>query len=134
MFRSLPMKYHPKSAVALLAVAVLLVWAAAPAWAATNPIPGVDVVVRKHPAATMVVATTNSKGQFNGRVTEAGRYTISIVCKTAPCPRFTVTVSANGKVLKANADRTYDLTVEDRKPVTLTGAVMGSGGVGVQQR
>ena len=36
-----------------------------------------------------------------------------------------VSPSADRKVLKANADKTYDLTVEDRKPVTLTGAVMG---------
>ena len=134
MFKPLPTKSRSNKAIVLLTVAALLLSIAPPMWAATNPIPGVDVVVRKHPGATMVVATTNAKGQFSGRVTEAGQYSISIVCKTAPCPRFTVTLSANGKVLKANADKTYNLTVEDRKLVMLTGAVMGSGGVGVQQR
>ena len=97
-----------------------------PMRAAINPIPGVDVIVKKNPhGIRSVVATTDRSGRFTGRVTEPGQYTVFIVCKTEPCPRFTVTLSASGRELKANRDMTYDLTVEDHKPVILTGQVLG---------
>ena len=124
---TMPTKTRFARAMILLAVSVLMLAAAAPMRASDDPIPGVDVVVRKKPSGVpMVVASSNSKGQFSGRVSAGGQYTISLVCKTEPCPRFTVTLSASGKVLRAKPDGTYDLTVEDRMPVTLTGQVTGS--------
>jgi len=122
----MPTKSRYVKAMIALTLTALALSIATPMQAAINPIPGVDVIVKKNPhGIRSVVATTDRSGRFTGRVTEPGQYTVFIVCKTEPCPHFTVSLSASGKVLKANKDRTYDLTVEDRKPVILTGQVLG---------
>jgi hypothetical protein len=125
-FRSMPLKFRSVRVTIALALAALVLSTAAPMRASINPIPGVDVIVKKNPPGTKpIVATTDRSGRFTARVTEPGKYTVFIVCKTEPCPHFTVSISASGKELKANKDLSYDLTVEDRKPVVLTGQVLG---------
>ena len=51
-------RYFPRAAAALAGLALLL--AAAPAWAVLDPIPGVDVIVKKNGLA--VAATTDAGG------------------------------------------------------------------------
>ena len=126
LFRSRPTKFRSDRAIIALVLGALVLPTAAPMQAASNPVPGVDIVVRKKPPRNKpLVATTDHSGRFTAQVTEPGEYTVFIVCRTEPCPRFTVSISASGKELKANKDLSYDLTVEDRKPVVLTGQVLG---------
>ena len=70
--------------------------------AAIDPIPGVDIIVKKNPGGlAVVVATTDAKGKFSARVAEPGNYTLSTAChpKTtclgyAGTVTFTVTLGA----------------------------------------
>lgn len=113
------------TALALTAASVFLI-PTMPAGAQyqNEPIPGVDIIVRKKPGGSIVVvATTDREGRFSGRFAEPGDYTISFACRAkVPCPRFAATIAANGQPLKSSEAMTYDLTV-GRDPVTLTGSV-----------
>ena len=65
------------------------------AMAASDPIPGVDIIVRKNPGGlAVVVATTDAKGKFSARVAEPGNYALSTAChpKTT-CLGYTGTVT-----------------------------------------
>ena len=65
------------------------------AMAIINPIPGVDIIVKKNPGGlAVVVATTDAKGKFSARVAEPGNYTLSTAChpKTT-CLGYTGTVT-----------------------------------------
>ncbi len=55
-------------------------------------------------------------------IKEPGQYTLRIMCKTEPCPKFIATLRASNGMLKALPDMTYELTV-GRLPVTLSGEV-----------
>lgn len=116
------LKFLASAALAMTAGSLLI--PATPAIANNNPIPGVDIIVKKKPGGVAIVAnTTDKSGQFTARVGEPGDYTISFACRAkAPCPRFAATLAANGKSLKSSEAMTYDLTV-GRDPVTLTGSV-----------
>jgi hypothetical protein len=107
-----------KKLIATFAVFALML-SATSMQAANDPIPGIDVIVKKNPGGNAVYVSQNRNGAPTF-FTEAGEYTISIVCRKPPCVKFTAVVNANGKALKANADGTYDFAVEGRKPVSIT--------------
>ena len=119
------LKFLATAALAMTAGALLLI-PATPAGAQNQiePIPGVDIIVKKKPGGgIVVVATTDREGRFSGRFAEPGDYTISFACRAkAPCPRFAATLAANGQPLKSSEAMTYDLTVGG-EPVVLTGTV-----------
>jgi len=120
----MPMNF--RSSATLIGLASLALAISATAAMAGEPIPGVDIELGKNPGGiAVVVASSDTAGRFTARVAEPGRYTVSFVCKRAPCRPFTVQVSASGKPLKAGPDMTYDLTVEGRMPVVLTGLIQG---------
>jgi hypothetical protein len=112
---------------ALICFVVMALMLPATSMQATNkPIPGIDIVVKKHPGyppTLVVVASSDAQGHFTAKITEAGQYTLSLACKKPPCAKFTAVISADGKVLKANADGTYEIVVESKKPVTVTGEI-----------
>ena len=86
------------------------------AMAASDPIPGVDIIVRKNPGGlAVVVATTDAKGKFSARIAEPGNYTLSTAChpKTA-CLGYTGTV-------------TFTVTLgATPEPITVVGQEFGS--------
>ena len=84
--------------------------------AAIDPIPGVDIIVKKNPGGlAVVVATTDAKGKFSARVAEPGNYTLSTAChpKTT-CLGYTGTV-------------TFTVTLgATPEPITVVGQEFGS--------
>ena len=59
--------------------AVAFVVACVPSTFASNPIPGIDVVVKKQPAGSAIAkATTDAKGEITIKELPAGRYTIEL--------------------------------------------------------
>jgi len=62
---------------AALACAVLAIMGTA-ALAANNPIPGVDIVVKKHPGGNSLTATTDANGQVVLKGLEPGDYEVDI--------------------------------------------------------
>lgn len=63
---------------AVLAAAVASVLVIEPAIAQNNPIPGIDVVVKKKPSGTALHVITDKGGRFVVRGLAAGAYTISL--------------------------------------------------------
>ncbi len=120
------MSFRSKSKVVLTALAGVTLAAFATAAAADIYImkDGVIIVVATRPPAALMVpvGTNDTNGQLHGTVREPGQYRLRIMCKTAPCPKFTATLTASNGMLRQLPDMTYELTV-DRTPVTLSGAV-----------
>ncbi len=49
------------------------------AWAANEPAPGIDVIVKTHPNSIVIIqSTTNDKGEFNLKLLAAGKYTMQL--------------------------------------------------------
>jgi hypothetical protein len=70
----------PRAAIASLLALGLF---SATAWASTEPIPGVDVIVRKNPGGNAITVTTDKTGTFTFAGLAAGNYTLSITLRQA---------------------------------------------------
>ncbi len=97
--------------------------------AAINPIPGVDIIVRKRSGdgtAMIMVgqATSDTSGRFSVMVKEPGQYTLSSACRQTACqkarPPFTFTSTPP---LKPNGNGTYDFTVGADGPFVVSGVI-----------
>jgi hypothetical protein len=80
---------------------------------ASNPIPGIDIIVQKKPSSTTIVVPVDASGTFSVRLKEPGNYTVSTACRTGDCPAIALSLNVAGKVLKPDADGAagYDFTV-----------------------
>ena len=90
-----------KSSFVRAALAALaLSFSVTAAMATNDPIPGVDIIVKKNPGGlAVVVATTDAKGKFSARVAAPGNYTLSTACHPkAVCPAYagTYTITFTG--------------------------------------
>lgn len=107
---------------AALALAVGLAGWGAAALATNDPIPGVDIEVKKNPGGIVVSAPTNKDGTYQLTGLAPGKYDFSIAGQRVQ----TITVGANRSVrgsLTRNDDGTASVTIGDRKPVVLRGLV-----------
>lgn len=100
--------------------AVSVAMLASPAMAINDPIPGVDIIVKKNPGGIALVEdVTDMRGGFTVRLKAAGRYTLSTACPAGmlPCPPRRLSVflpdggPASGARLIAAADGSYDVIV-----------------------
>ncbi len=67
----------------LLSAALLACAPMAEALAASDPIPGIDIIVKKNPGGTAVTqTTTDAKGEFTLKDLEPGTYTVELVGKS----------------------------------------------------
>lgn len=91
-----------------------------------EPIPGIDIIVRKKPGGVRVAATvSDASGRFSVRVAEPGQYTVSTACRSGnACQPHTVSLTASGVLLKPSADGTYEFSVGARGPAVLTGQIV----------
>lgn len=112
----------------MIALALTLIPAAA--FAGSEPIPGIDIIVRKNcdpPCPPGLAANTDARGAFTVRFAEPGRYNVSSDCRSRraprPCPARTLTVRATGAEPRRAADGSYDFTVPRGRVVVLTGMV-----------
>lgn len=106
-------------------VGLALAGSATAAMAGAEPIPGVDVVVRSHPAGLNVpTVTTDAKGHFSLQVTQAGKYRLTTACHPGiKCPsERTVSVTVSGTELKPDVRGIFAFTVGDR-PADVSGTV-----------
>lgn len=87
-----------------VAVGLALALMAPAAMAASNPIPGVDIIVRKKPPKTAIVVPVDTSGKFSLRLKEPGTYTISTACRTDGCPAGALSLNVAGKAQKPDAD------------------------------
>lgn len=93
----------------LTAAALGLLWLTAPAMAQTSnqPIPGINVVVKKQPTGNaLVVGQSGRDGWFSGRIrVEGGEFEVSAACPPRrQCPAFRLaSVSVDGRVITPNA-------------------------------
>jgi len=136
-------------ALTLAAVlALALPGAAAKAQNTSNPIPGVDIVVKKNPGDISVTLPIDASGRFSLRLTAPGQYTISTACRLpAGCAPHTLSFDASatpgadgtraiailiGLLLPAQeaGAMSYDFTVDDR-PVVLGGQFPSTAGIRV---
>lgn len=112
-----------------LVVGILLL-SSSNAMATSNPIPGVDIIVKKNPGPnSAIVATSDVNGLFVVRLVEPGQYTVSTDCKRLKvCPPYKVKITAKGSILKPSrqGSMAYDFIVENRKPVVLSGVTYQS--------
>lgn len=122
------------SVAAMACVALAL--PAGPAFAANNPIPGIDIIVRpepcggtgQRPCMPTATGTTGKDGRFNLRLTGAGIYALGSACKRGgPCKAHTLAVTANGAPVKAGPDMTFRITVR-LEPVLVSGLATEAGG------
>ncbi|MBM3502033.1 MAG: hypothetical protein FJX74_25555 [Armatimonadetes bacterium] len=114
-----------------------------------DPIPGVDVVVKRRPPGALITTTSDADGRFSVRVSEPGQYTLSTACKSqSACARFipssdpdaacgddlrragsgclpyTVSLTASGVPLRPSPDGTFEFTVDGaRGPIVISGRV-----------
>lgn len=98
---------------AALALAVgLACWGSA-ALATNNPIPGVDIIVKKNPGDSIVVTpTSDHSGKFSVKLKEPGNYTISTACKSGGCTPSQLPLNVAGKSYpNADGTTTYEFTV-----------------------
>lgn len=97
------------------------------AMAAINPIPGVDIIVKKNPGGHVIVtATSDRSGHFTARVTEPGEYTVTTACRQpSACRAHTLSINGGGLVKSGGGTMPYSFTVTARNPVVLTGQIMG---------
>ena len=95
--------------------------------AAENPIPGIDIIVKKKPGGIIATVVSDERGRFSVVVPEPGRYTVSTSCpaKRPPssCPQHRLSLNASGKPLRAGPGGSYDFTVSKVETGVLTGVV-----------
>lgn len=116
-----------KSIHGMLAIALL---APAPALAfllVNNPIPGIDIIVRKeHGGHALTAAVTDARGGFITQVREPGNYQIWTECRNPrapqPCPARRLTV--RGAEMRPGREGSYEFTVPRGRRVVLTGTVV----------
>lgn len=118
-----------QAAVPTIAVGLALALSSSAAMAAIEPIPGVDIIVRKRSGdgtAMIMVgqATSDTSGRFSVMVKEPGQYTLSSACRQTACqkarPPFTFTSTPP---LKPNGNGTYDFTVGADGPFVVSGVI-----------
>ncbi|MBX9803705.1 MAG: hypothetical protein K2Y04_13225 [Caulobacteraceae bacterium] len=101
------MTLRPMAATVTLALGLLLLTAPATAQTTSNPIPGVDIIVKKNPGgSTLVVGQSGRDGWVSSRVrVERGEYQVSAACPPRrQCPAFRLaSVSIDGRALIPNA-------------------------------
>lgn len=75
-------KRHSSAALAL-AVGLALAFPGSAALATIDPIPGIDIIVRKNPGAIIITVTpvNDAPGRFSVQLKEPGNYTISTACR-----------------------------------------------------
>jgi hypothetical protein len=145
-------KNEIRSPVALaLAVGLALAYPGSAALAINDPIPGIDIVVRKNPGGIAVITPIDESGKFSLRLTERGNYTVSTACRLqggclphtlSGAPSMPGTDAADPSIIailiglllpaqKASAGGTsFDFTVGDRG-VFLNGQFQDAAGVRV---
>lgn len=64
-----------------------------PGMAINDPIPGVDIIVKKNPRGIKVTLPSDASGKFSLRLQEAGNYTVSTVCRQPSCASHTITAT-----------------------------------------
>jgi hypothetical protein len=102
-----------KSATLLLAVGLALALTGPAAMAAGEPIPGVDIIVKKKPPKTTIVVPVDASGTFSVRLKEPGNYTVSTACRAGGCPPVALSINVAGQALQPGADgaASYDFSV-----------------------
>lgn len=111
----------PVSPAALALAVGLAGWGAA-ALATNNPIPGVDIIVKKDPGGIVASTPTNKDGTYQFIGLAPGKYDLSVAGQRVQA----ITVGANRSIrgsLTSNDDGTASVTIGDRKPVVLRGLV-----------
>jgi hypothetical protein len=98
------------------------------AMATIDPIPSVDIIVKKKPhGLAVVVATTDASGKFSARLAEPGDYTVSTAChpKAVCVPyTFTASINASGLTKSGPGTMTFTITVKPEAPAVLSGIVV----------
>jgi hypothetical protein len=128
--RRRPRRFAP---AAVLAVALALAGSAVAG--PGDPIPGIDVVVKKQPAgAALVAATTDKAGRFTVRVAEPGSYTLTAACRAAPrCPETVIVLNGLSSRMSANeavasgALKTVSFSVTPGRAEVISGVVQAAG-------
>jgi hypothetical protein len=119
----------------LTAVVAMPLLMSTAAMAASDPIPGVDIIVHKNPGGTVVVIGHVSKksGRFSVQVKEPGQYTISTACKQSACSPYKVSINRIRAVPEGGAADASSVplkhgtggnfTVGNNAPVVLSGQI-----------
>lgn len=142
-------KFRRSSAALALVVWLALLLTGPAALAIGEPIPGIDIVVKKNPGGIPVVVPIDDSGKFSLRLKEPGNHTISTACrqpsgclphklsgalKPGTDGEPSIIAILIGLILpaqKASADGTsYTFTVGDRG-IFLNGQFQGAAGVRV---
>ena len=93
-----------------------------------NPIPGVDIIVRKNPGGIAVSAPTSKDGSYEFTGLEPGQYDLTVGGQRV---EQAITVGAERGLtgmLKRNDDGTASITVGKGAPVVLRGQIASWGG------
>ena len=109
------------SLIAALCSLALAVVPVSGAWASNDPIPGIDVIVRKEPDHRIVVqTTTDARGGFDVKELAPGRYTILLGSKN---PEAAKAKSGTWIVALLPVSR----EPSPAKPLSFTGKALGGG-------
>jgi hypothetical protein len=105
--------------------------------AATNPVRGIGVVVKKNPGGSTARATTGDDGKFTVPNLEPGSYTVSLkhADKVAPDSFKTLVVTIEGArgtpikwfpIAELQKGVTFEIEVAGKGPSTITGTCMAT--------
>jgi hypothetical protein len=113
--------------IALAGLAVGLLLSCSLAMAAIDPVPGVDIIVKKNPGPIVATVPTEKSGKFSMEVKESGDYTVSTSCRGLPCAagQHIKQLKRAGKPLKPGADGSYSFSVAKSGVVIISGTVPG---------
>jgi hypothetical protein len=99
-------RFGPIAAIAL-AVGLALACSIPAARAANEPIPGVDIIVKKNPGGIVATAHADKVGRFTLRLTEPGDYTVTTSGhRKSTCAARSPSIRAPGHPLKPDATGT----------------------------
>lgn len=103
-----------------------LAFAATPicgAWAANEPVAGIDVIIKTQPSSVVIIqVTTNAKGEFTLKRLGVGKYTMqlggkNIEAEKAAAGAWTITLQPISVAHKALPPQTYAVRVDAKGAV-----------------
>ena len=113
----------------LMLSAVVLLASGSPALAASDPIPGIDIIVKKKPGPGIVATVvSDERGLFSVAVGEPGRFTVSSACpaKRPRCPAHRISVRVSGKLLQVGPSGSYAFAIAKGESAVITGLVQAA--------